>query len=108
MDVVANLLNLPFADESFAEAHAINPDGYDPVAKETWRVLQVDGLHYVTDTPRNRNAKPLAFATAQGFGFEFVQTLPILPIHLFGIQRMATNVPMTPRYSITTIYRRLP
>jgi hypothetical protein len=108
VDVVADASRLPFADCVFAEVHAINPHGFQPVSLETARVMQPDGLLYVTATVRNPQGRPLTPAQAHALGFELIQTAPMILFHQFGIQRTNKGRKLNPQTSTTTSYRRLP
>jgi hypothetical protein len=106
VDVVADVRTLPFDDASFAEVHAVNPYGFQPVSAETARVLQSGGALVVTGTPRNPFVGVLD-ADAAAAGFEFVGEGPMTPAHDFGVQKTSAGQPLRTGQSRTWRYRKL-
>ena len=99
---------LPFDTGTFAEVHAVNPFGFNPVSAETARVMQPGGLLRVSGTARNPFAQPVSPAVARAAGFEIVETTPLQDIHNFGVQRTSSGAQLKTSTSTTTVYRRLP
>lgn len=108
VNVVTDATKLPFKNGSFAEAHAINPFGFNPVSAETARVMQPGALLYVTGSPANKFAKPMSALDAKASGFEVVSSGPMVKSHAFGVQKSSRGEPLPMNSAITTVYRRVP
>jgi hypothetical protein len=108
VNVVADATKLPFKNGSFAEAHSINPFGFNPVNAETARVMQPGGMLYVIGSPANRFAKPVGALDAKAAGFEVVSSGPMVKSHGFGVQKSTKGEPLPMNSSITAVYRKVP
>jgi RHS repeat-associated protein len=108
VDVSANANALPFASEAFTEVHAINPYGFNPVSRETARVMCPGGTLSVSGTARNTFAQPVSAEAASAVGLELVETTTLSPAHQFGVQRTSSGAQLSTGSSSTTVYRKLP
>ena len=107
IDVRGNVEHLPFATASFDEVHAINPHGYSPVTPEVARVLKPGGSLKVTGTARNGWAKVVTPEQARAAGFEIIEVEPMVPEHVFGIQKTSSGGTLKLGTSQTITYRKL-
>jgi hypothetical protein len=108
VNVVSQAEALPFADNVFAEVHAINPYGFYPVSAETARVMEEGAVLYVTGKPGIIFARPLSVIEAETVGYELFQTKTVIDMHKFGIQKFTSGVSLGTKNSITTLYKALP
>ncbi|MCB9796282.1 MAG: hypothetical protein H6741_26610, partial [Alphaproteobacteria bacterium] len=109
VDLVSDANKIGLKPGTQVEVHAVNPYGFNPVSKETARVMKPGGLLYVTGTERNPFAKVVSQQEALEAGFEIVETMSgIHPKHQFGAQALSNGNPLNTASSTTTIYRKLP